>query len=117
FGRSNYLWGRAKHSNPEAIKRSFVSQLECDIESGLAAESRNDRIRFFFFENLFDERGIEGLNIDSSRDLGIGHNRRRIRVDQNHLEPFFHQSLASLRSRIIEFAGLADDNRSASKNQ
>ncbi len=43
--------------------------------------------------------------------LRVGHNRRRIAVDQDDFEAFFFEHLAGLCAGIIELTGLADDNR------
>src|SRR5690606_40974359 len=46
-------------------------------------------------------------------DVGIGHDRRRIGVDQDDAVALFAQGLAGLGPRIVELAGLADNDRSS----
>ena len=57
------------------------------------------------------------LDIGVLRQLRIGHDRRRVRIDKNDFVSLFAQCLAGLRSRIIEFARLADDNRPRADDQ
>ena len=45
------------------------------------------------------------------RHLRVRHDRGRVAVDQDHLEPFGAQRLARLRARVVELGGLADDDR------
>ena len=57
------------------------------------------------------------LDIRTVRQIGIGHDRRRIRIDQNDLITFFAQRFARLRTRIVEFARLPDDDRARADDE
>src|SRR5262249_36429893 len=48
---------------------------------------------------------------------GIGHDRRRIRVDEDDAIALLFERLAGLRPGIIELAGLADDDRSGADDE
>ena len=47
----------------------------------------------------------------SRRKLGIGHDRGRVGVDQDHAVALCAQNAAGLGSRIVEFTGLTDNDR------
>jgi hypothetical protein len=47
----------------------------------------------------------------------VGHDRRRIGVDQDHFVAFFPQGFARLGARIIKFTGLTDNDRPRSNQQ
>ena len=55
--------------------------------------------------------GRDRLDIGPVRHLRIGHDRGRIRIDEDDAIAFLAQRLAGLRPRIIELAGLTDDDR------
>jgi hypothetical protein len=62
-------------------------------------------------EDLLDERRGDRFDIGVIGVLRVRHDRRRIRVDQTHLQAFFAEHAARLRSRVVELARLADDDR------
>ena len=43
-------------------------------------------------------------------ELRVGHDRRRVRVDEDDVEPLFAQRLRALRAGVVELAGLPDDD-------
>ena len=57
------------------------------------------------------------LDISDVGGLGIGHDRRRIRIDQHDLIAFLPQRLAGLRAGVIKFAGLSDDDWAGANDQ
>jgi hypothetical protein len=48
---------------------------------------------------------------------GIGHDSGRVGIDEDNFDAFFAKGTGSLGSGIIKFAGLADDNGSATDYQ
>ena len=59
----------------------------------------------------------ERLDVGAVGHLGVGHDRGRVGVDQHDLVPLFPQGLAGLGARIVELAGLADDDRPGADQQ
>ena len=57
------------------------------------------------------------LDIGAIGQLRIGHDGRRIRVDQDEPQPFLAQRLERLSARIVELAGLADHDRTRANQQ
>ena len=60
---------------------------------------------------------VERLDVGAVGHVRVGHDRGRIRIDQHDLVAFFAQGLAGLRARIIELAGLANDDRAGADEQ
>jgi hypothetical protein len=103
----------------DAVLRQDASLLGLDgeVERGLAAHRRKNRVGPLAFQDALEDLHRERLDIGPVGQLGIGHDRRRIAVDENHLEPLVAQRLARLRARVVEFAGLADDNRAGADDE
>ena len=59
----------------------------------------------------------ERLDVGAVGDFRIGHDRGRVGVHQHDLVAVGAQRLAGLRAGIVEFAGLADDDRAGADDQ
>ena len=57
------------------------------------------------------------LKVSAIGHVRIGHDRRRIGIDEDDPVSLLAQRLAGLGARIIEFASLADDDRPGSDDQ
>ena len=57
-----------------------------------------------------EDLGRQRLDVGPVGQLRVGHDRRRIAVDENDLEPLGAQRLAGLGARIVELARLPDDD-------
>ena len=82
------------------------------VQRRLATHRGEQRIRTFLLENTFHHLNRNGLDIRPISQIGIGHDRSGITVDEHHFIPFLFQGLAGLGAGIIEFTGLADHNGS-----
>src|ERR1700720_4760047 len=80
------------------------------VESSLAAEGGQQRVRFFPFDYFFKNLDGNRLNVSPGRELGISHNGRWIGIHQDHFVSLFFQSLTGLNSRIIELTPLTDND-------
>src|SRR5579884_172326 len=59
----------------------------------------------------------ERLDVRAVGELGIGHDRRRVRVDEDDAVALLAQRLARLRPRVVELARLADHDRPRADEQ
>ena len=75
------------------------------------------RIRPLLGDDLFDDVGGERLDVGAVGELRIGHDRRRIGVDQDDPVAFLAERLARLGAGVIELAGLTDDDRAGADEQ
>ena len=87
------------------------------VERGLPAHGRQQRVRALLLDDLGDDLRRDRLDIGGVGEIRIGHDRRRIGVDQHDPVALVLQRLAGLRAGIVEFAGLADDDRAGADDQ
>jgi hypothetical protein len=92
------------------------------VERGLAAHGRQQREAAgqdvaFLLDDLGDDLWRDRLDIGRVGQLRIGHDRRRVRVDQDDAIALCLQRLAGLGAGIVELAGLADDDRARADDQ
>ena len=87
------------------------------VQRRLTAEVRKERVRTFLLDNSFDRRHRQRLDIRRVGHHGVGHNRRRVGVDQHDLITEFPQGLARLRSGVVELARLTDDDGAGTDNE
>ncbi len=86
-------------------------EIHRQIEGGLAAERREERVGPFGFDHLFDHLPGERLDVGPIGGGRIGHDRGGVGVDEDDLVALLAQRFAGLGAGVIELAGLADHNR------
>ena len=91
-------------STPEPVERPVLEQRERGIERRLPAHRRKQRVGPLLLEDLGDDLRRDRLDIGRVGELRIGHDRRRVRIDDDHAIAFGFQRLDGLASRIIELA-------------
>src|SRR3546814_2020231 len=92
-------------------------QTQGAVQCRLAAHRWQHRIGLFTRDDLFDSLPFNRFYIRDSGRVGVGHDGRRIAVDQNRAIAFGLQGLAGLGPGIVELAGLADDDRAGANDQ
>ncbi len=105
-------------STPFSSRSSAVLSAVCPPIVGSSAKTRPVRdVRLFPDDDLFDEVRRDRLDIGRVRQPRIGHDRRGVGIDQHDPVALGLQRLAGLRARIVEFAGLTDDDGSGADDQ
>ena len=107
----------ADHLDIVALKNAHAAERQCGVQRGLAAHGRQQRVRAFLGDDLGDHFRRDRFDIGCIRQIGIGHDRGRIGVDEDDTVAFLFQRLTGLRARIVEFTSLADDNGARADNQ
>ena len=87
------------------------------VERGLAAEGGQQRVGPLLLDDLRDDLGRDRLDVGRVGELGVGHDRRRVGVDQDDAHALLPQHPAGLRAGVVELAGLADDDRPGADDQ
>ena len=82
-----------------------------EVEAGLAAEGREQRVGPLLLDDARQRRDVERLDVGRVGELGVGHDRRRVRVHEDDPVALFAQHAARLRARVVELARLPDDDR------
>ena len=92
-------------------------QRQSHVQPSLAAQGRQHGVRLLDGEDLLDDLEGDRLDIGSVGHLRVGHDRGRVRVDQHDLVALLAQGLARLGPRVVEFARLADHDRTGTDDQ
>jgi hypothetical protein len=114
--------GGADHLDVELLQHAHLVERQRGVERGLAAHGRKqgepagDDVPFLF-DDPGDDLGRDRLDIGGVGEIGIGHDGRRVRIDQDDPVTFRLERLARLRARIIELARLADDDRACADDE
>ena len=108
---------RADHLHAELLQRAVLEQRQRGVERGLAAHRREHRIRAFLLDDLRHHFGRDRLDIGRVGHVRVGHDRCRVRVDEDDAIALLLQRLAGLRARIVELARLADDDRAGADDE
>ena len=108
---------RADQLDVVFLEHARVREIDGEVERGLTADGWKDRVRPLPRDDRFEKRHRQRLDVRAVGELGVGHDRRRVAVHQDDLEPFGAKRLARLRTRVVELAGLSDHNRTGSDHQ
>ncbi len=101
----------ADQLDAEALQRAVVVQRLGEVESGLPAERRQQRVRALALDHPGDRAREQWLDVGPVGELRVGHDRRRVRVDQHDLVALLQQHLAGLHPGVVELGRLADHDR------
>ena len=112
FGQLDRVERRAEQLDGVALQDAGFGEFDREVEPGLPAQRRQQRVGALARDDRFDRRDRQRLEVDGVGDLGIGHDRRRIRVDEDDAVAFLAQRTARLNAGVIELGGLTDDDRS-----
>ncbi len=107
----------ADQLDAELFQHPRFRQLDREIERGLTTDRRQQRIGPLAFDNLRDYAGGHRLDIGTIGQIGVGHDRGRVGVDQDQAQSLFAQRLQRLRSRIVELACLSDYDRAGTDEE
>ncbi len=89
---------------------AVVVQVDRGVERRLPAQGREDRVGLFLLDDGLDDLPGDGLDVGRIGKVGVGHNRRRVGVDEDHSHTLLAQHTASLGSRVVELGSLADND-------
>ena len=109
--------GGADHLDAEFLQHAHLAQGQRAVERGLPAHGGQQRVRALLLDDLGDDLRRDRLDVSGVGEIGVGHDRRRIGIDQDDPVALGLQRLAGLRAGIVEFAGLADDDRAGADDQ
>ena len=99
------------------LEHTVTSQRHRHVEGGLTAEGREQSIGPLLGDDCGDHFGRYRLQVCGVSECGIGHDRRRVRVDEDDAVPVFPEHLERLGARIVELCGLSDDDRAGADEE
>jgi hypothetical protein len=94
-----------------------IGTLRREIQTGLAAEIRQQRVGALLFDDLRRDGDRQRLDVGHVRHAGIGHDGGGVRVHQHDLVAERAQGFAGLRAGVIKLARLADDDGTGTDDQ
>ena len=77
------LLGGTDHLDAVLLQHAVFGQVERTVERRLAAHGRQHRIRTFLGDDILDHLPGDGLDVGDVGHLRVGHDRRRVGVDQD----------------------------------
>ena len=107
----------ANHLDAVALEHAGTGEVDGGVQTGLAAERGQQRVGALALDNALDELRRDGLHIGTVGKAGVGHDGRRVRIDQDNLVTVLLEDLAGLGTGIVELARLADDDRARPDDQ
>ena len=110
LGHLDRLAAGADHLDAVPGEDAHLLEAQRGVEAGLAAHRRQERVGLLALDDLGDDLGRDRLDVGGVGELRVGHDRRRVRVDEDHPVALLAQRLAGLGARIVELAALADDD-------
>jgi hypothetical protein len=117
FGDLDRLDRRADELDTELLERAVLAERHGQVERGLPADGREDRVGAFVLDDLGNDFRRQRLDVGAIRELRVGHDRRRVAVDEHDLDAFAPQRFARLRAGVVELACLADDDRARTDDE
>ncbi len=117
LGLVDRLLGRADHFDVEFLEHALAGQRQRGVERGLAAHGGQQRVGPLALDDLGHHVGRDRLDIRGIRQPRVGHDRRRVGVDQDDPVALRLERLARLHAGIIELARLADDDRAGADDE
>ena len=117
LGHLDRLDRRADQLDVVLLEHAGVGEIDGEVERRLAADGRQQRVRTLALDDRGEHLGRQRLDVRAVGQLRVGHDRRRVAVDENDLEPFGAQRLARLAAGVVELARLADDDRTGADDE
>ena len=100
----------ADHLDTVLVERAVFRQLDGGVQTGLAAQCGQQRVRALFLDYALDKLGGDGLDIGAVGKTRVGHDGRRVGVDQDDLKAILLEHLAGLGAGVVELTGLANND-------
>ena len=113
LGLVDGVGGGPDHGDVELVECAHLTQRQRSIERGLPAHGRQKREASgkdvpLLLDDLGHDLRRDRFDIGRIRQVRIGHDRRRIGIDEDDAIALLPERLAGLRAGIVELAGLAD---------
>ncbi len=117
FGTGNRVRLSPNQFHAIAAQNPRLIKFHREIERGLAAQSRQNRVGTLAADNLVERIHGQRLNVSAVRAVGVRHYCRGVRVRENDEITFLFKCFYRLNARVVELAPLPNDNGSRANNQ
>jgi len=117
FGLGNHLGGGPDHLHAVFRQHAVAVEVHGQVQPGLPSQRGQQCVGPLGLDHLGHDLPGQRLDIGAMGRFGVGHDGGRIGIDQHDLVPLLLQRLARLGARVVEFAGLPDDDGSGADQQ
>ncbi len=117
LGHPDRLERRAEEADRVALEHAGIGHRGRQVERGLPAEPGQQSLRLFAGDDRLDRLNRQRLEVDHVGDGRVGHDRGRVRVDQDRPDPLGPEGAAGLRPGVVELGGLADHDRPRAEDE
>ena len=93
------------------FENAHLGEFKSGVEAGLAAESGQDGVGTLLAHDSGNGLGFDRFDIGPVGKTGVRHDGSRVGVDEDDFVAFLFKSFDGLSAGIVEFTGLADDDR------
>ena len=100
-----------------AVEGAVLDELHGQVQRGLPAEGGQQGVGLLALDDALEDLGGERLDVGGVGEVGVGHDRRRVRVGEDDAVALLPQHPAGLGARVVELAGLADHDRAGADEQ
>ncbi len=111
LGAADRLVVGSDQLHPAALEHLRLVERRGEVERRLAAEGGQQRVRPLALDDPLHRVRGQRLHVGAVGELGVGHDRGRVGVDEHHLVAVGEQHLARLGARVVELRRLADHDR------
>jgi hypothetical protein len=98
------------HLDAMLCQHAVPLQLQGEVEGRLAAERGEHGVGLLDLDHLLEHLPGERFDVGAVGRTWIGHDRGRVRIHQHDAVAVLAKRLAGLSARVVEFAGLPDNN-------
>ena len=117
LGHPDRLERRAQEPDGVSFEDAGVGHRRGQVERGLAAQPGQQAVRPLPGDDRLDRLDRQRLEIDHVGHRRVGHDRGRVRVDEDRPHALGAQRPAGLGAGVVELGRLADDHRAGPEDQ
>ena len=107
----------AQNAHRMAVEYAGISHPDGQVEPGLSAQGGEESVGPLTLDNGLERLQREWLDIDPVGHALVGHDGRRVRVDQDRAHALLAERLACLGAGVVELRRLPDHDRTRADNQ
>ena len=109
--------GCADQLDVETLKNAHFGQCDGRVQCRLATQRGQQRVGALLLDDRGHDLRGDRLDVGGVGDARVGHDSRRVGVDEDDAQALLLQHAACLRARVVKLACLADDNGARSDDE
>ena len=110
FGNANGVERGADEFNVVLFQYAIFGEGQGQVEASLSAHGGEHSVGFFLGNDGFQGLGQQRLDVGGVGQLGIGHHRGGVGIDEDDAIALRAQGLDCLGTGVVKFGGLADND-------